>query len=554
MNRLQKNVLALLAALAIISASADNGNRMLVCSSTYGDQLGQTSINVCTAKRYHIYDVNGNIQAVINSKTNQGEAEFITVDYNSYKYGAQGLLESIDVFQYGVFDFLQRDIKASPAASSSYEYDASGNLVRENKAGVIYEYEYDADGNIIKETVSTGKTVLYEDFTAGKNKYAKAVSTHTNKNNEAELYDEYVTYDANGNKISATRYYNTDTSYVIFGKEYGHHVDDFMSYEEWTYDADDIITLYQKAVQQDEVTGEYLWATKTEYERIDGSVDKIRRVNYDARYVDGESVWGRRGTPFVDEYCRFTGTDILEGLALATTASASTYGSVILSVSIPQSAIAAGVSGVNVYRNGELVAVLSDVAETMTYEDTGVRNGAQEYFVTLTMPSKDFAQYVCSNKSTTVLNAPLPKAVILAIADKSQGANGTMNVTIYYDYEADPTEAIFGYKETFLVVNGGGYPDDNANAVTKNPEQHTLKRDFEANMDVTLQIATRYALGTVLSDPFVFNPSTVQTGIDNHTTTTNVVEYYDLQGRCTLNPTGIVLMKSNGTVKKVLRM
>lgn len=553
MNRFQRKLMALIVTMMAISASADNGNRMLVCSSTYGDPLGQTSVNVCTAKRYHIYDVNGNTQAVINSKTNQGESEFVTVDYNSYKYGTLGLLESIDVFQYGAFDYLQRDIKASPAASSSYEYDANGNLIRENKAGVIYEYEYDADGNIVKETVSTGKTVIYEDFSAGKNKYAKAVSTHTSKNNEADQYDEYVTYDANGNKVSALRNYNTDTSYVIFGKEYGHHIDDFMSYEEWTYDADGIITLYQKAVQQDEVSGDYLWATKTEYERVDGNSDMIRRVNYDARYADGEPQWSRRGTPFVDEYCRFIGTDILEGLELTATPSSGTYGNVTLSITIPQSAIAAGVSGVNVYRNGELVAVLSDASESMTYEDTNVRNGSQEYFVTLTMPGTDFAEYVCSNKSTAVLDAPLPRAVILGIQDKSQGANGTMNVTIYYDYESDPTEAVFGYKETFLVVNGGGYPDDNANAVTNNPHQHTLKRDFESNTDVTLQIATRYALGTVLSEPLVFNPSTAQTGIEEHATSTSAVEYYDLQGRRTLAPTGIVLMKSNGTVKKVVK-
>lgn len=552
MSNLQHKFLTLLAAMVAMGASADDGNRKLVCSSTYGDPLGQTSVNVCTAKRYHFYDTNGNTQAVVNRKTNQGESEFITVDYNSYKYNALGLLASIDVSQYGLFDFLQRDVKASPAASSSYEYDDSGNVVKEVKAGVVTEYEYDADGNVIKEVSSTGKTVVYEDFSAGKNKYAKAVSTHSNTKNEGEFYDEYVTYDANGNKISALRYYNTDTSYTLFGKVYGHQVGDFMSCEEWTYDENDIVLLYRKSVQQDEISGDYLWNSKIEYERVDGNVDKIRRVNYDARYVDGEPVWSRRDTPFVDEYCRFNETGILDGLKISAIPSETTYGDVLLTLDIPQGAVAAGVSKINVYRNGELINVITEVADKIMFEDNGVRNGSQEYFVTLTMPEVGCAEYCCSNKAVADVNTPLPNARNLSVQDKSQGTGSSIIITIGYDYEGTPEDVVFGYKETFLIINGGGYPDDNASAVTANPYQRTLKRDFEAGRELSVQVATRYALGTVLSEPFVFDPATVEVGISDLVQST-APEYYDLQGRRIASPDGVVIMKSNGVVRKVVK-
>lgn len=504
--------MTLATAMVALTASAEDATRKLVCSSTYGDALGTTSINVCTAKRHYYYDAQGNTQAMINSKTEQGSEQFVTVDYNAYAYNSLGQLDAINAFQYGAFDFLQRDIKHSPAFSSYYTYDAAGNLLSMDRGGEITTYEYDGDGNIVKETVSTGKTVVYEDFTAGKNKYAKAVSTHTNKNSEAEFYDEYVTYDAHGNKISALREYNKDTSYTLFGKVYGHQVGDFMSYETWTYDENDIILLYQKSTQQDEVSGDYIWNTKTEYERIDGNVDKLRRVNYDARYNDGVATWSRRGTPFVDEYRRFANIKMLNGLKLSAVTSETSTATVVLTLNIPAEVISAGVSKVNVYRNGELIKEVSDVSETMTIEDTGVRNGEQEYFFTLTMPGKDVAEYCCSNKDVAELDTPLPKAVNITIEDKTQGSSGSYNITFGFEYNGDVEDAEYGYKESFLVVNGGGYPDDNSNAVTSNPHQLTLKRDIEGGREVTVQIATRYALGTVLSKPVVINATTVQPG------------------------------------------
>lgn len=553
MSNLQRKLMTLIATMVAMGASADDGNRRLVCSSTYGDPLGQTSVNVCTAKRYHFYDVSGNTQAVVNRKTNQGESEFMTVDYNSYKYNSFGQLASIDVFQYGLFDFQRRDVKASPAASSSYEYDENGNMVKEVKAGVVTEYEYDADGNVIKEVSSTGKTVEYADFSAGKNKYAKAVSTHSNTKNEGEFYDEYVNYDANGNKISALRYYNTDTSYTLFGKVYGHQVGDFMSCEEWTYDENGIVLLYRKSVQQDELSGDYLWNSKIEYERVDGNVDRIRRVNYDARYVDGEPVWSRRDTPFVDEYCCFDETGSLNGLEISAIPSESVYGDVLLTVDIPQGAIEAGVSKVNVYRNGELVNEITDVSGLIMFEDHGVRNGSQEYFVTLTMPSVDYAEYCCSNKAVAEVNTPLPKARNLSVQDKAQGTGNSMVITIGYDYDGNPDNSAFGYQETFLIVNGGGYPDDNSSAITADPYQRTLKRDFEAGRELSVQVVTRYALGTVLSEPLVFDPSTVEVGISDLVQSTTATEYYDLQGRRIAIPDGVVIMKSNGVVRKVVK-
>lgn len=512
MTILRHKLMTLVAALVAISASAEDTTRKLVCSYNYGDALGTTSIDVCTGKRYYFYDGSGNPQAVINSKTEQGASQFVTVDYNSYSYNSLGQLDAINAFQYGAFDFLQRDIKPSPALSSVYEYDAQGNLVSVNRGGEITEYEYDAEGNIIKETLSTGKTVVYEDFTAGKNKYAKAVSTHTNKNSEAEFYDEYVTYDAHGNKTSALRMYNTDTSYTLFGKVYGHQVGDFMSYEMWSYDENDIVLLYQKSIQQDEVSGDYLWNSKTEYERIDGNPDMIRRVNYDARYDDDVASWSRRSTPFVDEYRHFTDAEMLGNLTLSAATSETNVATVVLTISIPSEVISAGVSKVNIYRNGELVKEVSEVSETMTIEDKGVRNGEQEYFYTLTMPGKDYAEYCSSNKAVAVVNTTLPKAVNLTVENKAQGSNGTFILTFGFNYNGDVENTDFGYKESFLIINGGGYPDDNSTARTNNPRQLNLKRDIESGREVTVQVATRYALGTVLSTPIVLNASTVQVG------------------------------------------
>lgn len=548
MKILGHKLLTLVAAVVAMSASAEDTTRKLVCSSTYGDALGATGVDVCTAKKYYFYDAHGNTQALINSKTEQGTAQFITVDYNSYSYNNLGQLDYISAFQYGAFDYLQRDIKPSPALSSFYSYDANGNLVSVNRGGEVTEYEYDAEGNIIKETLSSGKTVVYEDFTAGRNKYAKAVSTHTNGNSEAEFYDEYVTYDARGNKVSALRQYNKDTSYVLFGKVYGHHIGDFMSYEEWTYDDNDIVLLYQKSSQQDEVTGDYLWSSKTEYERINGNADMIRRVNYDARYTDGVPTWSRRGTPFVDQYCHIANAERFDDLALSAAVSETSTATVILTINIPAEVVSAGVTKVNIYRNGELVKQVSEVSETITVEDKDVRNGEQEYFYTLTMPDNDLAEYCCSNKAKAVVDTPLPKAVNLTIEQKTQGSNGSYVITFGFDYNGDVEDASYGFKESFLVINGGGYPDDNASAVTTNPRQQSLRRDLEGDREVTVQIATRYALGTVLSAPVVINPSTVQPGeplgIDRPSAdgVRDATVLYNLSGQRVSSAKGIVIM------------
>lgn len=568
-------------------------HRLLVSTSTYGDALGETSTDVCTAKKLYYYDPDLNIQAVVNNKTDHGGLIYLPVDYNSYQYNEAGQLTSIDVFQYGAFEYLQRGMKES-ATSSTFEYDEAGNMIKKTEAGIVTTYEYDADGNIIKESISTGKTVEYSDFSAGKNKYAKAVSTHVKTQNEAEFYDEEVIYDEKGNKTEALRTYNVDNVQVYFGKEYGHHVGDFLSYEKWEYDEDGIMTLYVKSVQQDELTGEFLLNTKTAYEPVDGNKNMIRRTTYDAHYIDDEVegrtvVWSRRGTPFVDEYLEFTGIKDLCKMEIEASVDANETSTVNIAFALPELAEKDNNMHINVYRGGEFLATipvmqissndneynitLDTEKGKMIYSDKHVKNGKHEYFITavasnsiaLTADGDDvdggmgvtpleLTEYCASNKVTVEVNTPLPKAINLKAIGKETGSAGTSNITISFDYEEGHASSVYGFKESFVVINGGGYPDDpdtDANAVTNNASVRQLTKNVENGVTVSLQIATRYTLGVVLSDPFVFNPSTVVIdGIENVEAIGGEAMYYDLQGRKMNKPQGVTIVKQNGKVTK----
>lgn len=569
-------------------------HRLLVSTSTYGDALGETSDEVCTAKKFYYYDSDLNIQAVVNNKTDHGGLIYQPVDYNSYKYNEAGQLTNIDVYQYGAFEYLQRGVKES-ATSSSFEYDADGNMIKKIEGGIVTTYEYDADGNIVKEVSSTGKTVLYSDFSAGKNKYALAVSSHTKTQNESEFYDEQVIYDEKGNKTDALRTYNVDNVQVYFGKEYGHHVGDFMSYEKWEYDKDGIMTLYMKSVQLDELTGEFLMNTKTEYTPVDGNKNMIRRCTYDARYVDDEIegrkvIWSRRGTPFVDEYLDFTDIKDLCKMEVSATVDPNEVNTVNLAFALPELADKDDNMHVNIYRGGEFVATIPVMQITsndndynitldtysgkMIYHDKLVKNGTHEYFITavattglaltsgedeldddMGVTPLELTEYCASNKVVAEVFTELPKAVSLSVKEKATASANTTNVTIGFEYEAGHATPEYGFKESFIVINGGGYPDEDSdvNAKTSNVDARELVKELDTNESVSLQVVTRYALGVVLSDPLVFTPSSVVTGIESVEAMKNGAMFFDLQGRQVSNVhNGVFIRVANGKATKVV--
>lgn len=585
-----------------VKPEAKETTRLLYCTSTYGDQLGEVSESTCTAKKFYYYDKDLNVQAVVNNKTERDGLIYTPVDYNSYRYDANGFLTEIKAYQYGAFEYLQRGVKES-ATSSTYKYNDKGQLIQKKEATLITDYEYDEDGNIVKESFSTGKTVVYSGF-IGKNKYTKAVSTHTNGNAEAEYYDEVVSYDVNGNKTDARRVYNRDNSYILFKKEYGHHVGDFLSYEKWEYDEDGILVLYTKAVQLDESTGEPIMNTKTVYTPVDGDKNTIKRETFDARYVDDEvegsvAIWSRRGTPFIDEYREFKDMKDLCDLEIEAKVSESEMATALVTFALPKLAEKDNNMHINVYRDGEFVATipvmtitsnvndynitLNETTGKMTYHDNGVKNGYHEYMITAVAsnmpeaapgfnggvdddPTGDnmgvmplmLTEFCASNKASVDMNTALPKAVNLVLNAKTAGSNNTTNSTIGFEYEEGFDAPEYGFVESFLVVNGGGYPDDpdtDANAKTSSKSVHQLTVALANGATSAVQVVTRYKLGIVLSEVFSINPSTaVPTGISElNAEMKNGALLFDLDGRqVNKAQKGVYIRIANGKATKVL--
>jgi YD repeat-containing protein len=96
-----------------------------------------------------------------------------------------------------------------------YEYDSAGRVTKEieyywQTPGDMKEYEYDASGNLIKETYTSGDQSIVREKTSEYDAKNRLIRRSTKSGDEFS-HEELYTYDSNGNLISMISY-NADGS------------------------------------------------------------------------------------------------------------------------------------------------------------------------------------------------------------------------------------------------------------------------------------------------------------------------------------------------------
>lgn len=492
---------------AIASAATPRtavNNRVLVRTKTYGDPMTAAYANVCTGIRYNYYDVSMRLQEVINMKPRE-DGVFETIEYQSYIYDSSGLLSGIDGYSYGQISYGDRGRQLSSATTVRYEYDATGTMTASEGMGESVTYEYDADGNLSKKVVAKGKsvsTIEYSGYIAP-DKYTYVSCTNSNVANEAEFYDEEITYDENGNKVYAVRTYNTEVGKTYFGKFYGHHAGDFMSAESWQYDEDGNLALYQKAVSQDEVTGEPAWNSRTEYSFVDGDFNRVMRKNYN---LTAKGEWATGAQYFVDEYVSFMPVlSYMDTQLLSATKGAEGVNNANITYEVSAATAAAGVT-LRLYRDGEFLRTVDATEGVHTVSDEGILSEEHEYFLVTAI---DGTEYCISNKIKADITVDLPKATKLYLSGKTREAGGkTYKLSI--GFKAPKGVDDYGFRDYLVVVNA--YKSPHGMSDRSNLTDIALTESYDAGRVYEIKVVTRYHCGNSVSEIFYVDTDNTPVG------------------------------------------
>lgn len=479
-------------------------NRVHVRTKTYGDPMNASYSNVCTGIKYSYYDSQMRLQEVINMKPRE-DGVFEAIEYQTYIYDSSGLLSGIDGYSYGQISYGDRGRQLSSATTVRYEYDATRTMTASEGMGESVTYEYDADGNLSRKVVTKGKsvsTIEYSGYIAP-DKYTYVSCTNSNVANEAEFYDEEITYDENGNKVYAVRTYNTEVGKTYFGKFYGHHAGDFMSAESWQYDEDGNLALYQKAVSQDEVTGEPAWNSRTEYSFVDGDFNRVMHRNYS---LTAKGEWAANAQYFVDEYCDFSPVlSFMDTRMVSVERNDEGYNSAAITYEVSAEAAAAGIA-LRLYRDGEFVQAVDATAGEHTFVDKDILNGQHEYFLITII---DGAEYCVSNKIKADITVDLPKATKLYLSGKTREAGGkTYKLSI--GFKAPKGVDDYGFRDYLVVVNA--YKSPHGMSDRSNLTDIALTESYDAGRVYEIRVVTRYLCGNSVSEIFYVDTDNTPVG------------------------------------------
>lgn len=569
--------------------------RLLTCTSTYGDYMGMAKETDCTAQHLYYYDGNLKLVAEIETATELGKIDQITQHYSAHRYNEAGQLTAIDTYQYGQYDFGDRQMKPS-AGGSTYSYDENGNLVEENLGYNIVRYTYDADGNVAKEEryninsyngqEKLGKTIVYSDYIA-KGKPGKAISKHTDGQLTGEFYEQTYTYDEKARLVKTYRECNVDTIVKIGSFTTIELVSGtFMQEEHWTYEGDQL-SLYEKFISQDEESGELIPYLKTVYTVKDENT--IGRQSYTAFWMPGaETEWYKSGTYQEDTYTDFAGMTESTALQLVSAVcSDEAVNSATIEFTVPQMAMFNTNIAFNIFRNGELVTTvplmecfeedgrlkLNEENGNLTYTDRELQNGTYEYFVQTVLvsggnegeePLDDdidegfgvepmaYLPLCVSNIKSVAVETVLPAASGLKAIAAEKDQNDLYHVTVQFTLPKN-AEA-FGFISNELLVNNSQIADD----LTHDSKQDKLVCVI-GEETATVYILTRYKYGKAVSEKVVID-------VNNLSEPTSIAELrnmlqgdltiYDMSGRQVTAPAetlkGNYIVVSGKTAYKVV--
>lgn len=512
--------------------------RMLVSVSSYGDFMGTAKDTQLTAQRLYFYNQNLQVVAVVETAANLGGEELYTQYYNPYIYNEAGQLITKDRYQYGLYDMGDRAMH-QVAGVVSYEYDAAGNCVKEIEDQNTVTYEYDENGNCVKEVRYTndkaGKTIVYSDFAAGKNKPALVSASHSNASFTGEFYDESREYDAQGRLVKAVRICNRD--YVEdhgiwqITTAYG----DFMQEEHWTYEGKQL-ALYEKFTSLDEETGELMPYLKTVY-----TVKDENTVGYQSYTAFGNE-WYKSGVYQEETYCEFAGmTDVTAVELVSVAKSVEGINNAEVEFTVPQIAYFNSNVAFSIYRNGELIRTLSlmdafdeesglainEENGNLIFTDRDVKSGVYDYFVQVMTISGDqmgpepladdvdpgfnveplvYTGYCTSNIVKVDLTLELPAATNVMAVENTVDENQLNHVGVMFTLPAEAAD--YGFISNEIVIGNAQVAEESSTSVNINENKlYCIIGDDTAY----IRILTRYIYGHALSESTLIDVNNLST-------------------------------------------
>lgn len=535
---------------AAANPSADNSTRKLVSVSNFGDFMGQAKDDQLTAQRRYLYNKDLQLTAVIEVAAGLDNNELTTQYYNPYIYDEQGRLVKMDRYQYGLYEYGER-VMHQAAGVVEFVYDEAGNCVQRIEDQTVISYEYDAEGNCIKEVTTTsgkeGKTLLYSDFSAGRNKPALVVSSHTQPSYTGEFYEETREYDAEGNLVLAQRLCNRD--YV---EDYGlwaitTAAGDFMQEEHWTYE-NGHVSLYEKFNSIDEETGELQPYLKTVYTEKDANT--IGQQSYTAFGNE----WYKSGVYQEEAYFDFAGmTDNTAVELVKADKSAYETNGVILMFTSAAIADTDESTAYNVYRNGDLIyaatsgdGLVGMMGADMEIEDHDVPSGQYEYIIQTVTST---GSYCVSNRLGIDMTMELPAATNLRAIESVKDKNDYNYVTVAFDVPQAPAE--YGFISNELLIGNNQIGEESSKDPSVNRLHCTLADDTG-----TVSILTRYKFGRAVSERVTIDVNNLSSIEEVRALGDEQMQIFDLNGHQVVAPLeslhGQYIILSGKTAYKVI--
>ncbi len=523
---LTSTLAAMMAGSVAMAHAEASSTRVLVSVSNFGDFMGSAPADKCTAQRNYYYNDKMQVVAVIETATNASGNDLYTQYYNPYIYDEAGNLVKKDRYQYGLYDYGDRAMHQA-AGVVEYKYDAEGNCIEQIENQSVIAFEYDAEGNCVREVhYNNGKetkTLIYSDFSAGRNKPALVSSTHVEPTYTGEFYDETREYDELGQLVKAQRLCNRD--YV---DDHGFWsittaAGDFMQEEHWTYDGEQIM-LYEKFMYIDEETGELQPYLKTVYTKKDENV--IGLQSYTA--FGGE--WYKSGVYQEETYRDFAGmteATAIELVSVSKSESDMSVNGAELVFTCP--AICESDENVtfNIFRNGELLQLgkeqmLADLESGyLGYADPEVPSGQYDYMVQTVTSNGDFC---VSNIMSVDLTMELPAASNIRAVASEKNDNNDNYVTILF--KAPEVRPELGFISNDLIVGNAQVGEDHSEDPTKNVMHCTI-----GDNTATVFILTRYKYGHALSERVTIDVNNLSSLEELRTVATADMMVFDLNGR-----------------------
>lgn len=441
--------------------------RFLIKKEFFGSSMGDISSDVVSSRSLYYYNTNGKVVGSITLGREYSEYGGVTDNFaptSTYKYtfDENGNCTNMDSYQWGLYDFDEFAWQKTKNCES-YEYDATGKLVKEDLGNRYYLYTYNEDGTLAsKEEHAKSTDALLQKFTY--------VSYDENKNllqyTSDGAYDSYkyqadITYDENGNKIEEYQYtVGEDPDFPGEPKYTGKQL------ETWTYD-NDVLKTYEKSDFNAE--GNAVPEFKTEYTLVDGNKDIVHANSY----TYSNDKWSNSGLPQRNYYADFANMDEMTYTEIvASQVNPDLVNTVDLAFSVPQLAYTQDCKVV-VYRDGlpidtvGLFDVYDEESGMCIYQDKSLKNGTYTYFV----------QPLFSTSSEGPLSADGDNAEQVWTGYYS---SSPINVTVHTDLPAVTDLKLAGGKvETtgsFVNIQKTYY----ANLAWKNPED-TEKYGFVKN-------------------------------------------------------------------------